>query len=876
VKLFLSYRHVPFDRRVSERLAIHLASAADEIQTWVDNGIELGDEWKREIERAIETSDVGVVLISADFLVSPFIRNVELPMLVEAQREGRLRLIPLYVAPGAVVPDGIKGLQGPNAPAKPLSALTNMQREVVYADFVKLLHEQAASTRVRSGADDQRGSGGDINLERAPAGGLLFDRAEIRREIAEFLSRPQQRICVVHGFHGVGKTTLAAKVVEDQREPFVDVFWVTGRRSERSGLMLLARLDAFLRRNHDDSLRGFMRHRAEPEVDLDEAITRAVAGLTRVRYLLVFDDFQAYLNSANALADDIIRRLLHKLSLAAGGTKVLLLANRRPTLEQGFNLFPTGSALEQELVGLPVHAVGELIADCGLDISDADLLGGITTHFSGNPAMIKVYCSFVVRQHRDPTEALRAVSIRGPFADVVEAAVADLEPGGLDALARLAVLRAPLDWDHLEGFGLSTAHVVSLLDRYLVALDPSSHTVAMPPVIRQFALDSTDPPLLRAAHLRAAEGYERGKHPVDPRSYEDVRPLIEAGHHRIEAGDADAGATAILDAVEYLVRWGYGDLATDEIGVVEAHTSNPAVLARCHLQSGRILDRRGLLGQAEQSYQSAVRLARDVGDDLTLAHALFRLGRIQNARNDYPEAERLLIECIALCTAAGLGRPKGAALLALTWGRKEGGAAIEGVVDAFEEALALAEAHGDHATASDAHRQLGFIRWVTFRDRPGCEQHYDEALRIATTHSLVKEIGAIHKELAYLYGEWRDLDAADRHVRLGIEAAEGLRDQYLLPGAYTNEGLVLQRRGDFDGAHDLLQRAVREFAENGNAGGEAYALYELARLEADRGRRPEALEHLGRARQLCVDHGLTLQLKAIESTAKVITDVAAN
>ena len=372
LKLFISYRHVPFDRAVCERLAIHLASAADEIQTWVDRGIELGDAWREEIERAIETSDVGVVLVSADFLVSPFIRDVELPMLVAAHRESRLRLIPLYVAPSAVVPGDISGLQGPNVPSKPLSALTRMQREAVYADFVKLLHEQAASTGVRGGRDDRQARAADITLERAPAAGLLFDRTEIRREIAEFLTAPHQRICVVHGFHGVGKTTLAAKLVEEHGEPFADVFWVMCRSSERSGLMLLARLDAFLRRNGDDSLGAFMQHLAEPDVDLDAAISRAVEALTRVRYLLVLDEFQAYLDSANALADDVIRRLLLALSRAAGGTKVLLLSNRRPSLEQGFDLFPTGSTLEREVVGLPVDSVGELIADCGLDIHDAE------------------------------------------------------------------------------------------------------------------------------------------------------------------------------------------------------------------------------------------------------------------------------------------------------------------------------------------------------------------------------------------------------------------------------------------------------------------------------------------------------------------------
>ena len=120
----------------------------------------------------------------------------------------------------------------------------------------------------------------------------------------------------------------------------------------------------------------------------------------RVPYLLVIDDLQAYLNPANELADDVTRRLLSGLSRAAGRTKVLLVSNRRPTLEQGLDLFPTGAALERELIGLPADSVGELLAECGLTVDDAGTQGKIATHFSGNPAIIKVYCSYVVRRRQ--------------------------------------------------------------------------------------------------------------------------------------------------------------------------------------------------------------------------------------------------------------------------------------------------------------------------------------------------------------------------------------------------------------------------------------------------------------------------------------------
>ena len=165
----------------------------------------------------------------------------------------------------------------------------------------------------------------------------------------------------------------------------------------------------------------------------------------------------------------------------------------------------------------------------------------------------------------------------------------------------------------------------------------------------------------------------------------------------------------------------------------------------------------------------------------------------------------------------------------------------------------------------------GSVAWVRLRDRETCESHYGAAQQLATEHSLAKEIGAIHNELAYLNAEWGDLEAAEDHSRAAIDAAQALGDRYLLPGTYTNLAKVLVRRGDLDSAQEWLERSVREFSQFGNPGGEAYALHELAHLEGTRGQRPAALAHLERAHRLAVDRGLERQRLAIERTTREIT-----
>ena len=314
VNIFISYRHVEPDARFLKRLVTHLASIADDVTVWTDKAIEPADEWRQEIEQAIERADVAIVLVSADSAASPFIRDVELPMLLEAHQQQRLRLVPLFVGPTGRLPPGIADVQGANSPTKPLVSMTRAKQEATFADLVTWLGAKASAAGSGSSTARRRAGADGVALELVPAAGLLLDRVKIRKDIALFLDNGHQRICVVHGFPGIGKTVLAADMVETHRSQFADVFWMTCRDNERSGRLIIARLDAFLRRNGDDSLRGLVENMADIDPEgVNAAVDIAVQALATARYLLVLDEFQAVLGTSNEVPDEITRRLVGAL-----------------------------------------------------------------------------------------------------------------------------------------------------------------------------------------------------------------------------------------------------------------------------------------------------------------------------------------------------------------------------------------------------------------------------------------------------------------------------------------------------------------------------------------------------------------------------------
>ncbi len=99
INIFISYSHKDeeWKKKVVEHLTILQRQCLAKI--WDDGKIRVGDDWNPEIEKALDTADVAVFLISNNFLISEFIRNTEVPRLLERKRQENIRLIPLLVSP---------------------------------------------------------------------------------------------------------------------------------------------------------------------------------------------------------------------------------------------------------------------------------------------------------------------------------------------------------------------------------------------------------------------------------------------------------------------------------------------------------------------------------------------------------------------------------------------------------------------------------------------------------------------------------------------------------------------------------------------------------------------------------------------------------
>jgi tetratricopeptide (TPR) repeat protein len=217
VKVFYSYAHKDADLR--ERLKTHVSGLESRglISEWHDGEISPGTEWNEEILKQLDSADVILLLISSDFINSRYSNKVEVKKAIERHKEGTARVIPVILRPVnwnglpfsnlQALPSGARpvttwpnedeafldvanGIETAISELNTLSSLTSIKTETPHLSPLSYIESQSAVDFVPR--KDREGN--DI-LER------------LRAELAPGSSR----LLALWGAGGVGKTALAAE-----------------------------------------------------------------------------------------------------------------------------------------------------------------------------------------------------------------------------------------------------------------------------------------------------------------------------------------------------------------------------------------------------------------------------------------------------------------------------------------------------------------------------------------------------------------------------------------------------------------------------------------------------------------------------------------
>ncbi len=136
--VFISYSHADEAWKHRLRQQLDVLSLQGELSVWDDRDITVGEDWRPAIDKALSDARIAVLLISAAFLTSDFIRGVEVPRLLQRRVLGGLRVIPVIVKPCAWkdVPWLAEMASHPRD-GKALSGLSEYEAESALADLAR-------------------------------------------------------------------------------------------------------------------------------------------------------------------------------------------------------------------------------------------------------------------------------------------------------------------------------------------------------------------------------------------------------------------------------------------------------------------------------------------------------------------------------------------------------------------------------------------------------------------------------------------------------------------------------------------------------------------------------------------------------------------
>ena len=230
INLFYSYAHE--DEELRKELEKHLTLLQREgtLHQWHDRKIIAGQEWADEIDQNLESAQIILLLISADFIFSEYCYNNEMKRAIERHTAGEARVIPVIIRSVDWSGAPFGKLQALPTDGKPVKSWPD--RDEAWTDVTKGIRIVAEKIRASFSKTQETSSRRDWHVPY-PKNPFFTGRTTVLARLKNAID--QYAIAALSGMGGIGKTETIIEYAYQHRDEYQTVLWT--RADTRETLM---------------------------------------------------------------------------------------------------------------------------------------------------------------------------------------------------------------------------------------------------------------------------------------------------------------------------------------------------------------------------------------------------------------------------------------------------------------------------------------------------------------------------------------------------------------------------------------------------------------------------------------------------------------
>lgn len=636
---------------------------------------------------------------------------------------------------------------------------------------------------------------------RMPRLRYFFGRERELATIETWLEDRNERVLVITGMAGIGKTTLMARKLEDWRNGHHMFFqrilpWTTLRN-------IALQLSEFLARLSRKGLAQYLE--ATQTTDIDQIVEILAADLDGVPAVFLYDDYH---NAEPAIQNFFyaFRTMLETVE----GLRLVVAGRQVPPFYDRRDVRVKRLVREIVLEGLDSVSAGKLLQTRNVLLPPAEL-ASLLRRTGGHPLFLEL---------ADFQGGSAVADIQRYLNEDLFSKITDVEAR---VLTFASVFRGPVPVDALhEEEGVEAATIRGLVEQSLLR-EVSARVYDLHDLVRFSLLEAATAKERKRFHKLAARFYLST---AEPNS-------LEALYHLVEAGDVTAAARlAVTDGRLILKRETQEMLAV--LDRLLPKVEDAAQNLELRLLRAQALDMRGEVDGAVQVYREIVETtnARDFGRKI--AEAQHRLGDIYRRLGESAAAEERLEAGLNLYHASHDASGEAEVLHALAVLAEERGD-IGRAERLCDRSRALARQLGMREL--DAELQVAQSRYLGHRgDHQGSLERRRHALALAESLGNWHLLAKLHISLGTAYRTLKQLEAAAQEYEQGIQIARRIGNLRMLAFGLNNVAGLYLRKEDYAHGEPCLKEASALFHKLGDPVNEAIVLLYEGTMWARRGK----------------------------------------